>query len=75
MHVQPRFIVPGPTGVTPTGSLLWPLASRPSDGQRYPPADSVPYLHPKGASVTRETASNLACLRLTCQALALSNEE
>lgn len=47
MHVQPRFILPGPTGATPPGSLLWPLDSRPSDGQRYPPVDSVPYLHPE----------------------------
>ena len=67
MHVQPRFTVPGSTGATPTGSLFWPLASRPSDGQRYPPVDSVPYLDPEGASVTRETASNLAFQRLACQ--------
>ena len=51
--------VPGPASATPARSSLWPLASRPSDGQRYPSEDSVPYVHPERASVTRETAATL----------------
>ena len=59
--------VPSPASATPTGFSLWHLASRPSGGQRYPPRDSVPYVHPKGAFVTRETESDLAFLCLACQ--------